>query len=147
MPTPTLRPSTASDAEFLYQIAEDYFRPLVEALGRKWSTTKMQEKCQLDAVSGITSIVEVDGQRVGYLSVERRPTEIWLDALILESRFRRQGIGTALVSDLRREAALRRLPIRLGVLTGNAAQVFWQQHGFTAVGAVDPHHALMESAT
>jgi len=146
MPNPVLRPSLECDAEFLYLTAESCFRPIIEVLGRKWSTARMQEKCRHDALSGMTSIIEVEGRTAGYFIVERRPDEFWLDALVLAPDFQRQGIGATIVSGLRREARSLQVPIRLGVLVGNPAQTFWKQHGFEVIGAVDAQHLLMERA-
>jgi GNAT superfamily N-acetyltransferase len=146
MPTPQLRPARDTDADFLYDTVEAHFRPQVEALGRKWSVARTQEKCRQDAAGDATAIVEVDGARAGFLCVHRRPDELWLDALVLLPAFRRQGIGDSLVAGLKREADARRVRTRLGVLKGNPVLPFWERHGFQVVGELDAMHVLMERA-
>lgn len=144
MPNAALRPSLASDAGFLYEAVDGHFRPLVEALGRTWSVARNQEKCRHDAASGDTRIIEVDGYRAGFLTVQRRADGLWVESLVLLPVFRRQGVGGHVVAALTHEADEQRTPMRLGVLKNNPVQPFWARHGFRTVGEIDPMHVLME---
>lgn len=142
---PVLRPSTSAEAGFVYTVCEATVRRVVEASGRQWATARMREKCDADAVDAYTRIVCVDGRDAGFIRVELRPSELWLDSLLLLPPFQRRGVGTGLLAGVQGEAARRQLPIRLGVYFTNPAKAFWEKQGFTTYAEKD-YHCFMERA-
>ena len=94
----SLRPSSAADAAFIYDLCEVTMKHHAEAVGRKWSVAKMRDKCAHDAADEGTRIVQLGGQDVGAFLFYRREQDFWLDGLYLLPQAQRLGIGSRLVA-------------------------------------------------
>lgn len=134
----SLRPSRAEDAPFIFALTEASGRPLVEALGKTWSATKMQHKCALDAADVNTRIVQVDGRDVGVFGMHTAGDGVWLDLLFLDEPAQHQGIGRALVERVKSEARSLGMPARLHVMRNSPAVGFYEHLGFVVYGELDP---------
>ncbi len=89
------------------------------------------------------SVVTVDGEPAGRLIIDRSDEEIRIVDVALLPRFRRAGVGSALVRGLFAEADARGLPVRCHVVQGNEALAFWEHLGLVAQG-MDGMHVAME---
>lgn len=130
----TLRPSTAADAAFIYDLCEVTMKHHAEAVGRKWSVAKMRDKCAHDATDAGTRIIQLGGQDVGAFLFCRREADFWLDGLYLLPQAQRLGVGSRLVASARAEAVEAGLPIHLVVMKANPARAFWERHGYRVTG-------------
>lgn len=138
-----LRPCTASDYDWAYALKCDAYRDIVERqfgpwdeafqralFTRRWNPTRAQ-------------IVLVDGEPVGFLNVENRPADEWIDEIQVVRAWRGRGLGTALLRDLIARATADRKPLRLQVLKGNPrAHALYLRLGFTPYGETPTHHQL-----
>jgi GNAT superfamily N-acetyltransferase len=75
----------------------------------------------------------VDGERVGYFTVEPREGELRLHHLYLRPGAQGQGIGAWVLDQLK----ARGLPITLAALRDSRANEFYRRHGFQVVEAQD----------
>jgi GNAT superfamily N-acetyltransferase len=91
------------------------------------------------------SVVLVGDEPAGRLIVDRTPGEILVVDIALLPRFRRRGVGSALVGRLFEEADAGRLPVRCHVAQDNEARRFWEHLGLVEHG-VDGMHVAMERA-
>jgi ribosomal protein S18 acetylase RimI-like enzyme len=79
-------------------------------------------------------IIELDGEPVGRIVVDRAGDDIRLVDIALLPRFRDRGLGTAIVGTLITEAGAAGLPLRLEVATSNAAALrLYRRLGFVPV--------------
>jgi GNAT superfamily N-acetyltransferase len=78
-------------------------------------------------------IVLVDGQQAGRLYVARRPDEIRIMDIALLPEFRGRGVGSALLAELRAEAAATSRPLRIHVERFNPALRLYERLGFVAI--------------
>jgi ribosomal protein S18 acetylase RimI-like enzyme len=92
------------------------------------------------------SVIVVGAVDAGILLVERLPHEVQLHILYLLPSFQGLGIGSALVSSLQREAAERRVPLRLKVLKVNPAKRLYERMGFSVEEETE-HFFCMQNAT
>ena len=134
----SLRASCADDAPFSLALTEATGRPLLEALGKTWSATKMQRKCAVDAADLNTRIVQVDGRDVGVFGMHTAGDGVWLDLLFLDETAQHQGIGRALVERVKSEARSLGMPVRLHVMRNSPAVGFYEHLGFVVYGELDP---------
>jgi ribosomal protein S18 acetylase RimI-like enzyme len=78
-----------------------------------------------------TSVVEVSGERAGRLRITRTAGGIELNGIQLLPRFQSRGIGTAVVEDLKTQAAAAGIPLDLGVEKDNPdARRLYERLGF-----------------
>jgi ribosomal protein S18 acetylase RimI-like enzyme len=78
-------------------------------------------------------VVLVDGEPAGRLYVARWPEEMRIIDVALLPAFRGRGIGSALLSRLREEAATKRLPLRIHVEKANPARSLYERVGFRVI--------------
>ncbi len=85
---------------------------------------------QYDAAN--TSIVVVDGEDGGWLTVQRG-SGIYLHSIYLAPKLHRRGIGTHLLQQLLDEGRERDLAVRLDTARINPARRLYERLGFTVV--------------
>lgn len=85
----------------------------------------------LGAVPNCTlSVIEYNGTPIGRLRVLRAPTNITLAGIQLLPAYQNQGIGSALIKDLKREAVLKQVPLHVSVEKDNPqAQRLYERLG------------------
>lgn len=117
-----IRRATVDDVEFLGGVV----LAATEAQGRPTDDLRAPEYRQWTEalVAGRlpgseTSVIEVDGERVGRLRVVRSAAAIELAGIHLAPAAQGQGIGTAVIESLKAEAQAARLPLELDVEKDN----------------------------
>jgi ribosomal protein S18 acetylase RimI-like enzyme len=90
-----------------------------------------------------TSVVEVDNERVGRLRTTRTADYIELCGIQLLPGVQRRGIGTAIIDDLKAQAAAASIPLDLGVEKDNPdARRLYERLGFAQVGETEQEYRL-----
>ena len=127
-----LRPALASDRAFVEHVYYDTQRWIIEALlgwrGDDVEAERFAE--QYDAPN--TSIVVVDGEDAGWLTVQRG-ADIYLQSLYLVPKHQRHGIGTQLLTQLLNEGRTHRTTVRLDTARINPARRLYERLGFVVV--------------
>lgn len=91
----------------------------------------------------LEGLILVNGEdRVGAVQLARSLTEIRLVDLALLPRFRNQGLGTALLRCLQREAEESHRSVTLHVTPTNPARRLYERLGFLPVSETETHLAL-----
>jgi ribosomal protein S18 acetylase RimI-like enzyme len=151
----TLRPASAGDAEFLFQV---YSSTRAEELGLLgWSPAQQatfvrmqfnvrQRSYAATYPSAETCVVCLGNIFAGSTIVFRGPNEIRLVDISLLPEFRGHGVGGELIRNLISEANSSRHPLRLSVLRGNRAAHLYERLGFVAIGG-DTMYCEMELAS
>jgi len=145
MPPVSLRPSTADDLTFVYDLLELTIRRHLENSGQVWPEVRVRRRLAQHVPAGDFEIIVLDAQRIGALMAQDRPQELWLDTLCLLPPWQGQGLGSSLVERVAAQARSRQVPVRLHVFRANPARGFWARQGFTVVGE-DAHALHMERA-
>jgi ribosomal protein S18 acetylase RimI-like enzyme len=146
MPVPLfhLRAATTDDAECVYAITRDAMRGYVEQTWGRWDEAEQRRKHRENYTQQTHRLVELGEVVAGFMAVETLPTHLWLVKLYLLSAFRGQGIGSALLTQIVREADDLGKPVRLRVLWVNTrAQTLYVRHGFRVVEQT-PERLFME---
>jgi ribosomal protein S18 acetylase RimI-like enzyme len=132
-----------SDFEFLYELCKSTMESYVVAAWGKWSDeivrSQLSDGLNLKAFQSIF----VDQSRVGAIAVERHATHIQIEDLYILPEFQNQGIGTAIILDIIKEADQDCKPVRLRVLTSSPAKVLYERLGFVVV-QIEPERYFME---
>lgn len=113
--------------------------PAIAALERAFFSapaTEEQLLCQLESGQYVMLCAREDGEVVGSADYQFVLDEGYIGNVAVKERFRRKGVGEALVQSLLREAEERSLAfLTLEVREGNApARALYEKCGFTAVG-------------
>jgi len=138
-----LRPETSEDGPFLFTVfASTREEELAltnwdEATRRAFLRHQFGAMCQGYRAmfpAGEFSIVLLAGQPVGRMVLDRRPAEIRVVDLALLPAWRNQGVGTWLMRQVCREAAIAGKSVTLCVLQNNRALHWYARLGFTPAG-------------
>jgi ribosomal protein S18 acetylase RimI-like enzyme len=138
----TVRAAALEDVEFLGQLmwlgyqsdhpgAPDQAPPAwIEG-----ARAETREQVHGQPLGSTTSVIEVDTERAGRLRVVRNPDRHVLAGIQILHDHRGRGIGTAIITELLREARTRDVPLELTVSKHNPnAERLYTRLGFRRVG-------------
>lgn len=80
-----------------------------------------------------TSIIQIDGEDAGWLTVFREPDRIEIDSIYLAEKQQGAGVGTYLLKQLIQESEALRKPLTLSTAKINPARRLYERLGFVAV--------------
>jgi ribosomal protein S18 acetylase RimI-like enzyme len=138
-----LRPVSAGDQEFLYQLYADTRREEIALFGwppaQQEAFLRMQFNAQRTwyetAYAGAEHrLILVDSESAGRILVFRETKANRLVDISLLSHFRGQNIGTRLLRDLIHQSANEGLEVHLQVLKSNRARALYERLAFTVTG-------------
>jgi len=132
----SLRPATAEDFEFIFQLNKTNMRKYVEVL-RGWNDEAERAEKHRYFRPGHDQIIVIDGKDAGILVVDRSPTNLHLTHIELLPDYQGHGTGTVIIGDLLEEARQAQVAATLMVLTLNPARRLYERLGFRVVGEVD----------
>ena len=128
-----LRPATAADGEFCFQLHKAAMGEYVTAIWG-WDEQRQRDHHTRGFAPEHWQIITADGTDAGILIVDYRPTEIYLARIEIHPDYQGHGIGTRLISALIDEAAQRGQDLVLDVLTvNNRAHALYQRLGMNEV--------------
>lgn len=137
----SLRPATHDDYDFLWWLHCVTMRPSVEATwgwDEAWQAAYFRE--HFDPTS--RNIIEVDGDAVGVISVERRDDLIFLAAVEIAPAYQHRGIATTLIGGVLDEAGHEGVPVELYVLKVNPARRLYERLGFVVIHETETHFIM-----
>ena len=138
-----LRPEASADAPFLLEVYASTRQEELAATGWPAEMRKPFLRMQFNAQRqgyrtafphAQFAIILSAGQTVGRIVIDRAEDGFLLVDIALLPEHRGRGIGTALLQNLLREAAVAGKPVRLSVLKGQRAVQFYQHLGFVKTG-------------
>jgi GNAT superfamily N-acetyltransferase len=145
-----IRAATADDVRFLADVVIEATR----AQGRlsndfdergwreefgEWT----MEQIRGDVPGSTTSVIEIDNERVGRLRITRTAAYIELSGIQLLPQAQRHGIGTAIIEDLKAQAAAACIPLDLAVEKDNPdARRLYKRLGFVHAGETEQEFKL-----
>jgi GNAT superfamily N-acetyltransferase len=128
MRVPTLAPVADADFEAMLALRIDALRESLTRLGRfdpEVARARLKSQFRPEWMQHLV----VDGERVGYFTVEPRDGELRLHHLYLKPAMQGQGIGAWVLNQVKAQ----RLPITLAALRESRANDFYRRHGFKVV--------------
>jgi ribosomal protein S18 acetylase RimI-like enzyme len=137
----SLRQATKNDIDFLRDL---HWSAMKEYVAQTWRwDEEFQRQMFADQFDASQyQIIVVDGRDVGAMSVHRHREEIEVADIKLVTDFQRQGIGTAVIQDILKEAAAGGFAVGLQVLKVNPARSLYERLGFDIVSESDTHFGL-----
>lgn len=125
----TLAPVQQSDLDNLVAIRIEAMRESLERVGR-FDPARARERFVGGFEARDTRYIEASGERVGFVVVKHHPNELLLDHLYVRPSAQGSGVGSAVLSQIFKEADAAALPIKVGALKESASNRFYTRHGF-----------------
>jgi ribosomal protein S18 acetylase RimI-like enzyme len=138
-----LRPATLEDEPFLRQLfattraAELALMPWDESQKEIFIAMQFKAQSQQYAMTypdADHSVILFNEAPVGRMIVARTEAAISLVDIALLPKYRNAGVGTGLIKDLLKGAAIAGKPVRLSVFASSAAIRLYERLGFSRVG-------------
>jgi ribosomal protein S18 acetylase RimI-like enzyme len=140
-----LRPAAETDKEAARTMNDRCYRDVVERQFGVWDTDVQRHFFEKKWDPNHYQMILHQGKMVGVLASETREDHVYLSEIQIDPEFQGRGLGTAVVSDVVREARDAGLPVRLQVLLENRARTLYERLGFAVTGETETHF-LMERA-
>ena len=125
---PTLAPVVDADFEAMLALRIEALRDSLERLGR-FDPEVARARLRSQFRPAWMQHLVVDGERVGYFTIEPREGELRLHHLYLKPSAQGQGIGAWVLDRIK----ARGLPVTLAALRESRANAFYRRHGFRVV--------------
>ena len=138
----TLRPAKDADRRFVESVYFSTQRYIIETLFGWRGDGVEQQRFAAFYDPANTSIIAVDGNDIGWLTVQRGD-DIVLDSLYLAGEWQRQGIGSLLLRRLIAEAEKSHMTVKLSTAKMNPAKRLYERFGFVTLGE-DEYKVYME---
>jgi len=139
-----LRPATPDDFEFAFEAKRDALGPYTaERWG--WDDALQTQHHRKQWVEKPWQIILCAGIPVGTVSIHWKPTHLQFGEFYITSSHRRQGLGTAVLSDSLKQADHRRFETRLEYLKWNPVASLYTRHDFRIVSESESHYFLVRS--
>jgi len=125
---PMLAPVVDADFEAMLSLRIEALRESLERLGRfnpEVARARLKSQFRPEWMRHLV----VDGERVGYFTVEPREGELRLHHLYLRPQAQGQGVGAWVLDQIKSQG----LPITLAALRESRANDFYRRHGFRVV--------------
>lgn len=129
-------PIVAADAEALVLLRIEAMRESLERIGR-FDPVRSRERFLNGFDPAATRHILLGEERVGFVVVKPQTDHLLLNHLYVLPAFQGCGIGAVALREICADAALRRLPIRVGALRESASNRFYLQHGFLKVAEAE----------
>jgi ribosomal protein S18 acetylase RimI-like enzyme len=137
-----IRPAALSDVGFLADVVVEATRAqgrwpadFDEVAFRRHYTSWTETQVRGEDAHSTTSVIELAGEAVGRLRIVRDGHRVELAGLQLRPVVQGRGIGTAIIEDLKSEAASAGVPLELSVEHDNPrARVLYERLGFVKIG-------------
>ena len=117
-----------TDIDWIFHLHKLSLREYVENIWG-WDEAWQRENFPKSLEDGTTSIILINGERAGRLTISTRDDHVFLNYVALLPRFRNQGYGTRIINLV--HGHFPRMDIRLTVLRGNPVIDLYSRIGFT----------------
>jgi GNAT superfamily N-acetyltransferase len=127
-----LRPARDADVERIAELRAVTLRPDLERLGR-YDEHRVRQRLRDGFAAEHTSVIEVEGEFAGCISLRPADDAHWLEHFYIEPRLHGQGIGSAVLGRQLERCDREHIVVRVNVLHGSQARRLYERHGFTVV--------------
>jgi ribosomal protein S18 acetylase RimI-like enzyme len=136
----TFRSATERDRAFCWHLHRQTMVTYVDATWG-WSEIDQRRRFAESFDPGAIRIIEIDGEPIGSLKVDLDGTPVRILSIQICPAHQRKGHGTAVVSQVLRQAAQR--PVWLQVLKVNPARALYERLGFVATADTGTHWQMV----
>ncbi|MFF7038455.1 GNAT family N-acetyltransferase [Streptomyces griseus] len=131
-----MRAAEPADVEPIAELRATVMRADLERLGR-YDEHRVRQRLRDSFSARHTSVITVDGELAGCVTVRPAEDGLWLEHFYLAPRHQGRGLGSAVLNSLLERTDAQALTVGLNVLNGSAARRLYERHGFV-VESQDP---------
>lgn len=147
MPSLTQRPATDADLDTIFSILREAISSYVEQVYGPWNDIEQRARFDASTRSVDHSMLELNGEAIGFTCVTNSADEIYLVRLMILPRFQNLGFGSQILREIIESSDRRGLPVRLRVMKVNPARRLYERHGFVVTEETETHWMMVRPAT
>lgn len=124
----TFKKATAQDIEFLLWLRKETMVEHYINAGKE-----VNEESLLNRINyqfEYAKIILLKNQQIGLLKIAEQDNEIEIFQIQIAPNHQNKGIGSQIIQSIRKEASVKKIPVKLSVLKVNKAQTLYQNLGF-----------------
>jgi ribosomal protein S18 acetylase RimI-like enzyme len=140
--TPTLRPATWEDADFLYRLHRAALKQHVEQTWGEWEEEWQQRHFRQRFHPAACQVIIFEEQDVGVVCMVEQEAQVVVNVIEVLPECQGRGIGTFVMRLVLREAHLRGKPVALQVLKVNPARRLYERLGFITMAETETHYQM-----
>lgn len=136
-----LRPATAADYDFLYQLKVAALKEYVAATWG-WDEVHQRQHFAAHFDPERSQVIVVNGRDVGELSLVENEDSVQISGIYILPEYQGRGLGTAVLGDVIERARKGRRPVSLQVLKVNPARRLYERLGFVVFAESATHYQM-----
>ena len=137
-----IRKGSAADEQWLFNLFKETMQNFIDGAWG-WEELFQKEGFATSLPAKNFLILESENTPIACLHASKKADHLFLDMILVEPAFQRQGFGSQLISLIMQEAKNANMPIRLSVIKANPAVRFHQNLGFEIIEE-DEHSYRMQ---
>lgn len=118
-----------SDAIALADLRARAMQPSLEMLGR-FDKQRVRQRLLSTFQPDDTRKILYQNKLVGFYVLLNKADHLYLDHCYIDPEFQGIGLGSMVITEIKKLAQQNRQPIRLGALKGSDSNLFYRRHGF-----------------
>ena len=131
------RPAIVAEKHALRQMNHAAYREVLEEQFGSWDEVEEDRLFDEMWAGAPVEAILCDGHLAGYCSVEHHDDGMHIRELVVEPRYQRRGIGSAVLRDVIADAERCGVPVRLATHHANRAAALYERLGFTEAGRTE----------
>jgi ribosomal protein S18 acetylase RimI-like enzyme len=131
--TISLRPASSRDYGFALDLYLETMQPFTSEF-IAWNEAKQRESVARNWNAANTRIIFAGRRKIGWMQIQEKPSEIFLQQFFIAPDQQRRGIGTAVLDFLVPVWNAAGKPVTLTVLRNNPARRLYERFGFLVAG-------------
>ena len=128
----SFRDAQPTDKAWAYAIKSEAEQPYVQVVFG-WKPDLQQALHEQEWQRTTPTIIEADGERIGFFSLETEGERRYLRRFFLDAHYRQRGVGGWVLQQIRNRQTIRQSGLWVVVFTANPAVVFYERLGFQRV--------------
>ncbi|EAR09992.1 GNAT family N-acetyltransferase [Reinekea blandensis] len=141
----SFREAQPADKAWAFDIKSEAEYPYVQAVFG-WEPKVQQTLHEQEWQRTTPTVIEADGERIGFFSLETEGERCYLRRFFLDARYRQRGVGGWVLQQIRNAESIRQSGLWVVVFSANPAVMFYERLGFQRVDGDERFVTLYWSA-
>jgi ribosomal protein S18 acetylase RimI-like enzyme len=141
-----MRTMQEEDKSFLRELSKSCYHEVITDFFGDWNEDIFEAGFEKQWALKEFQIVENNNRKIGALWVVCNSDHMFIQEIQIHPSWQNQGIGTELIKKVFKEAADKKLAVRLNVFKNSKAKILYERLGFKKIDESDTHYIMQNSS-